>query len=165
MEMSLLHTLANKHQRSVSKIARRFKTTVETPDGPRVCFEASIRRNAKPPLMARFGGIPLRRQDLARAPGAPLAALTDRLPYTGPRLTRNERVQRLLHEECEQCGARGPVEGHHIHKLADLKRFGRTPPKWVEPMVARRRKTLYLCHACHVAIEHGLPQSHASSRQ
>jgi group II intron reverse transcriptase/maturase len=163
MENALLHTLANKHHTSVGKIARRLRTTVETPYGPHACFEVVIQREAKPPLVARFGGIPLRRQRLARGSGAtPMSTttLTDRLPYAGPRVTRNERVQRLLHEHCEQCGARGPLEGHHIRKLADLKRHGRTPPKWVELMAARRRKTLYLCHACHVAIEHGRPHNY-----
>jgi group II intron reverse transcriptase/maturase len=163
LENALLHTLANKHHTSVCKIARRFKTTVETPYGPRVCFEAVIQRQDRPPLVARFGGIPLRRQVIARDTGATATPLSDRLPYAGPRLTRNERVQRLLHEECEQCGIRGPLEGHHIRKLADLKRYERTPPKWVELMVARRRKTLYLCHACHVAIEHGRSRSHTVS--
>ena len=147
MQQSLLHTLANKHKTSVRKIDKRYRVRVETPDGPRIGFEVHISREGKPPLTARFGGMSIKHQ--------PMATLSDVKPYTGPRITRNERIQRLLHEECELCGERGPVEGHHIRKLADLKRHGKNPPPWVLLMAARRRKTLYLCHPCHVNLHQG----------
>ena len=62
METSLLKTLANKHRSSVSKMARTFKAAVGTPYGPRKCLEARVERSGRKPLVARFGGIPLRRQ-------------------------------------------------------------------------------------------------------
>ncbi|MEV0455866.1 group II intron reverse transcriptase/maturase [Catellatospora methionotrophica] len=76
METSLLKTLANKHRSSVSKMARKFKATIDTPHGPRKCFEARVERNGRRPLVARFGGIPPRRQkgvvisDRVLAPGS-----------------------------------------------------------------------------------------------
>jgi Type II intron maturase len=147
MENSLLHTLADKHHTSVKQILKRYKTQTETPKGLRVCLEVRIEREQKAPLIARFGGFPVIRQEVP--------IVRDRIPYQGPRITRNERIQRLLHEECELCGKLGPVEGHHIRKLADLKRHGTHPPVWVQIMAMRRRKTLYVCHDCHVAITHG----------
>ena len=39
----------------------RHKAKIETPHGPRTCFEARIRREGKEDLVARFGGIPLLR--------------------------------------------------------------------------------------------------------
>ncbi len=117
MERSMLHTLADKHKTSTRTIAERHKVQVDTPDGPRNGFEVRIPREGKPPLIARFGGRPIKHQ--------PMATLLDVRPYTGPRITRNERIKRLLHEECELCGEKGPVEGHHIRKLADLKRYGK----------------------------------------
>lgn len=147
MENSLLHTLAAKHRTTVQQILKRYKTQTETPKGLRNCLEVHIEREPKAPFIARFGGFPVVRQEVP--------ILRDRIPYQGPRIHRNERIQRLLHEECELCGKAGSVEGHHIRKLADLKRHGNHPPAWVQLMAMRRRKTLYVCHDCHVAITHG----------
>ena len=58
-ETSMLKTLAAKHKSSVSKMAARYKAKVMTGDGLRTCFEARKRREGKPDLVARFGGIPL----------------------------------------------------------------------------------------------------------
>ena len=71
METSMLETLACKHRASVSKMAARYKAKIDTPYGPRTCFEAKVERAGKEPLVARFGGIPLKRQKTA--------VLTDRL--------------------------------------------------------------------------------------
>ena len=62
METSMLKTLAGKHGSTVTKMARKYKATIETPHGPRKCFQASVERDGRKPLVARFGGIPLRRQ-------------------------------------------------------------------------------------------------------
>jgi group II intron reverse transcriptase/maturase len=147
MENSLLHTLAFKHRTTVTRILKRRKTRMDTPSGSRKCLEVQVDREGKAPLIARFGGFPIVRQEI------PITR--DVTPYSGPYVKRNERIQRLLHEECELCGKKGPVEGHHVRKLADLKRYVRTPPPWVQLMAMRRRKTLYVCHDCHVAITHG----------
>ncbi|MFF4617390.1 group II intron reverse transcriptase/maturase [Nonomuraea jabiensis] len=61
METSLLKALANKHRSSVAKMARTCAATIATPHGPRKCFEARIERSGRKPLVARFVGIPLRR--------------------------------------------------------------------------------------------------------
>ncbi|MCA1681631.1 MAG: maturase, partial [Actinobacteria bacterium] len=59
---SMLKTLAAKHHSTVSKMAARHKTTIETPHGLRTCFEVRVERDGRNPLVARFGGIPLKRQ-------------------------------------------------------------------------------------------------------
>ncbi len=41
-------------------MANRHKAKVITPDGPRTCYEAKLKREGKPDLAARFGGIILR---------------------------------------------------------------------------------------------------------
>jgi hypothetical protein len=55
-ETSMLKTLAAKHQSTVSKMAARYRAIINTPHGKRVCFQASIERTGKQPLVARFGG-------------------------------------------------------------------------------------------------------------
>jgi hypothetical protein len=54
--------LAGKHRLSMSKMAAKHKTKIQTPHGLRTCFEARIERGGRQPLVARFGGIPLQRQ-------------------------------------------------------------------------------------------------------
>lgn len=149
MELSLLKTLAGKHQRSVTQMAKKYKTSVETEHGRRRCLEVRVEREGRAPLIARFGGLPLRRQ--ARA------IVLDR-PTTQRPPERSELLKRLLAEECELCGSQERIEVHHLRKLADLKKQGRREKAaWVKQMAARRRKTLVVCRACHEAIHMGKP--------
>ena len=61
-------------------------------------------------------------------------------------------VQRLRGCQCEWCGATDvEIEIHHIKKLKDLS--GRA--EWERHMIARRRKTMALCHNCHVKLHAG----------
>jgi group II intron reverse transcriptase/maturase len=148
IETSLLRTLANKHKTSVGKLWRKHKSKVLTPDGPRRCVVAVHVREGKEPLVARFGGLQLKRQQGA--------TLKDIVPIRRPR--RTELLKRLLADECEVCGGSERVEVHHVRKLADLKAKGRKAlPDWAKIMIVRRRKTLVLCHGCHAAIHAGKP--------
>jgi hypothetical protein len=80
-ETSMLKTLAAKHRSTVTKMARKYKAVTATRHGPRVCFEARTERPGRKPLVARFGGIPLKRQKRA--------VLDDRLPVPAPPAARN----------------------------------------------------------------------------
>ncbi|MEV6964485.1 reverse transcriptase domain-containing protein [Hamadaea sp. NPDC051192] len=144
METSMLMTLANKHRSSVSKMARKYATVIDTPHGPRKCFEASVERTGRKPLVGRFGGIPLRQNKKT--------VLTDR-QLAPVNTKRKQLVTRLLAGRCEMCGHIGDVDVHHVAKLAHLGRSGNRPP-WADLMAARHRKTLVVCGACHADI-HG----------
>jgi hypothetical protein len=150
MMTSLLKTLAGKYGSSVSKMAHKYKATVETPYGPRKCFEARIeRKGGRKPLVARFGGIPLRRQKNA--------VLVDSVRALAPQ-GRKELVSRLLAGRCEMCGQTEGVQVHQVRKLADIARPGQPEkPQWVSTMARRRRKTLIVCGACHANIHQGQP--------
>ena len=120
METSMLKTLAGKHRSTVSKTAARYKAKVDTPHGPRTCFEATVERDGgRKPLVARYGGIPLRCQKQA--------VLQDHQP--GRAVGRKELITRVLANRCEICERSGNIQVHHIRKLADLdnstKRRGR----------------------------------------
>jgi group II intron reverse transcriptase/maturase len=139
---SLLKTLAARHRSSVTKMARKYRATVGTPHGPRRCFEARVERAGREPLVARFGGIPLKRQKKA--------VLQDRQPP--PVTGRKELITRLRAGRCELCEQRALVEVHQVRKLADLARPGRPQPAWAHLMARMRRKTLVVCFTCHKAI-------------
>jgi AI2M/AI1M-like HNH endonuclease len=128
---------------------RKYKASFQAANGTTYkCLEIQVPREGKKPLVTRFGGIPLKRQ--------PMARLIDQRP-TIARSERNELIKRLLAEKCELCGSRKNREVHHIRKLADLEKEGRERPRWVKTMAARRRKTLVVCHFCHQAIHAGRP--------
>ena len=154
MEMSLARSLAAKHKSTARKMRRLYKGIVETEHGPRVCLKVVKQRdNGKRPLVAYFGGIPLKRQRQA--------VLVDQQPQRY-RTDRTELIKRLLADECEMCGSTVDVEVHHIRALRDLNVKGqREKPQWVQLMSARQRKTLVVCRTCHMNIHHGRgnPQS------
>ena len=145
MLTSMLKTLAAKHRSSVTAMARKHKATIATPHGPRRCFEARVERDGRKPLVARFGGIPLRRQKKA--------VLTDR--HAAPGATRShgkELIFRLRAGRCELCGQRTQVRVHQVRRLADLVTQGRPQPAWAAKMARMRRKTLVACPPCHDTI-------------
>ena len=61
-ETSLLQTLASKHHTSVTKEAQRLKAISQAPEGPRKCLKRTITREGKPPLIATFGRLSLKRR-------------------------------------------------------------------------------------------------------
>jgi group II intron reverse transcriptase/maturase len=144
---SMLKTLAARHGSTVTKMARKYKARIDTPHGPRTCFEATTERAGRKPLVARFGGIPLKRQRKA--------VLTDRQP--APATSRKELITRLRTGRCEWCDQRARVEVHQVRKLADLTRPGRPQPAWAQLMAKMRRKTLVVCPSCHQAIHAAQP--------
>ena len=151
IRQSLLKTLACKHKSTVRKMHRKYAAVITTPYGPRKCLQMMVERKGKAPLVTRFGGIPLKRQEDAILYER---SLQDYAPQ------RVQLIQRLLAEKCEICGAEGAVEIHHIRKLSDLEsKNGREKPLWVRIMSAQKRKSLALCPTCHRAVHSGQPVS------
>ncbi len=140
-EQSLVKTLANKFRTSGPEIYRRFRGTHMTMKRDYKVLQVKVDRPGKRPLVAHFGGLALSRNSWAVVGESPNAV------WSG----RSEVEQRLLNEKCELCGAEGPVQMHHVRKLADLK--GRS--RWEKIMIARRRKTLAVCYGCHRQIHYG----------
>jgi hypothetical protein len=135
VETSLTRTRAKKFKTSRRKIYPRFQTLCPTEHGTYKVLEVSVDRGpSKPPLGARFGGIPLRWDRWVKISATPTEPI-----WSG----RREVVERLLAETCALCGATDKSEVHHIRKLTDLDRVGRSQrPRWAKLMAARRRKTL-----------------------
>ena len=141
-EVSLVKTLANKYRCSRRKIYRQFRKVVQTANGTYKVLEVELKRGPKKkPLVARFGGISLRKNEWATISERP------RRIWSG----HSEIQQRLLAQKCELCGSTDNIEVHHIRKLADLKGNSR----WEKVMAARRRKTLVVCQNCHKQVHHG----------
>jgi hypothetical protein len=148
MLTSMLKTLASKHRSTVTQMAAKHQAKIITPYGPRTCFEAVVQRAGRKPLVARFGGIPLKRQKTA--------VIDDRVParVTYP---RKELITRLLNGKCELCEQTGPMHVHHVRNLPELEPPGPAQPTWAKLMARRRRKALVVCVACHEHIHAGQP--------
>ena len=61
--------------------------------------------------------------------------------------------ERLKAKVCEVCGCTDSdsYEIHHVNKVKNLK--GKAD--WEKVMLAKRRKTIVVCHKCHMRIHHG----------
>jgi group II intron reverse transcriptase/maturase len=151
-ETSMLKTLAAKHKSTVCTMAARHKAKIATPAGLRTCFEARIRREGKPDLVARFGGIPLKhdRRAVIREP-APVPVAT---PH-------KELIHRLRTRWCELCEHGATVAVHHVARLSHLGKPGPGQPAWAALMAKMRRKTLIVCAPCHDHI-HANPVASAA---
>lgn len=150
MEQSLVKTLASKHKQHVTWVYRQHSRRL---DNGSKAIVVEIEREGKKPLRTSFGGKSIRFQikpiDDTKTPGQ----------RGVPQNKRSELITRLLADQCELCGSTDHIEVHHIRKLSDLhkKKAGQPePPEWVQRMIAMRRKTLVVCHKCHVAITHGV---------
>lgn len=81
---------------------------------------------------------------------------TDPEVDTVPKMFRNNNptslMARLKAKHCEWCGAENvEIEIHHVRRLKDLK----GKKRWERLMIARKRKTLALCKACHDSLHAG----------
>src|SRR5713226_8256748 len=109
MGVSLLKTLATKQRVTVSTMVKKYQAEMETPYGKMKCLEVRIERKEKKPLVARFGGIPWRRQE---------RAIIHDINPNQVVIPRNEVVKRLLRDTCELCGSKEHTSVHHVRKLS-----------------------------------------------
>jgi group II intron reverse transcriptase/maturase len=154
MEQSLTKTLAVKLKATVSKVYEKYQTTFTIDKKPYKGLQVIVTREEKKPLIANWGGIPLKRK--------PNAVLNDQPPVYWP--GRSEIEKRLLADTCELCGSHEQITVHHIRALKDLNQPGRrVKPRWMTVMASRRRKTLVVCWSCHRNIHAGRPVKKAEN--
>lgn len=69
------------------------------------------------------------------------------------RYSRTTFDKRLAAKQCDICGTTEAeqYEIHHVQKMKNLK--GKA--LWEQIMIAKRRKTLVVCHDCHKKIHNG----------
>ena len=148
MEQSLTKTLAHKLKISVSKVYRKYSTTMEV-DGTTYKVLQETLETPKGLKTFTWGGIPLKRHK-----GKIDQPLRDEI-RTFKWSDKSDLTMRLLKGECEVCKSTVDLEVHHIRRLRDLKKRwkGRKEkPEWVKQMIALHRKTLVVCQKCHQNI-------------
>lgn len=151
MEVALVKTLANKFKTSAARIYRKYRGT-RTVDGytyKSLQVEVSTSKGTR---SIYWGAIPLK----VVKPGT--ENINDSEYREKIRATTSDLIQRLQAGQCEICGSHENCQVHHIRKLADLRdrwKGRKDKPPWVKRMIAMRRKTLIVCHKCHVEIHAG----------
>ncbi|QHA01096.1 reverse transcriptase/maturase family protein [Dehalobacter restrictus] len=76
----------------------------------------------------------------------------DLIPKLYGNVTRTSLVARLKACRCEWCGVENvELEIHHVRKLKNLQ----GKKTWEKRMIARKRKTMALCKACHAKLHAG----------
>jgi len=152
MEQALVRTLANKYKTRVKKIYQKYHTTMEV-DGleyKTLAVEVPTERGKR---LIYWGAVPLKVVKVGHD------TIQDEMPFE-LKLSQTDLVQRLQANTCEMCGSQENIQVHHVRKLSNLKQrwAGRKEkPEWVIRMIAIRRKTLVVCHKCHVDIHAGRP--------
>lgn len=154
MERSLTQTLALKLRVPVSKVYGKYKATHMVGKQPYKGLVVIVPREGKNPLIAKWGGIPLKRNTKAPLNDQPSVIWQ----------SRTELETRLLADTCELCGSHDRITVHHIRAMKDLHQKGqREKPAWMRVMASRRRKTLMVCWPCHMAIQHGRPRTRSQA--
>lgn len=138
MKYSMYKTFAGKYRTSMRKIIRKysrdgdFTVSYPTKKGTKsiVFYNQGMRYNDKVVAMEN--------------------------PDVIGRANENRRytslIDRLKGRICEWCKTEtDDIEIHHVRKLKDLS--GKA--EWERQMIARKRKTLALCHDCHVKLHNG----------
>ena len=154
MQQSLAKTLATKLKLTVKKVHKKYGTMWTVNGKPCKGLQVTIMREGKKPLIAKWGGISLKRNTQAILNNQPPLFWTN----------RTELEKRLLADRCELCESRDRVEVHHIRALKDLDQKGRREkPLWAKVMSARRRKTVVVCKSCHEGYPCRTPREQATN--
>ncbi|MDM1378601.1 reverse transcriptase/maturase family protein [Myroides marinus] len=137
MEYSMYKTFAGKYKTSTRKINSKYRrngkftvkfTTKSGATRERYFYDLGFKR-INPMTDSRF----------------------DIMPYSIFDAGRTSLIDRLKAEKCEICGAAQKLVMHHVRKLKNLE----GKKSWEKHMIARRRKTVAVCHSCHQKIHNG----------
>ena len=138
MEYSCLKTLAWKHKCKLSKIYDKYRIGAKRWGIP---YQTKAGRKIR--KLTKFNEIDGKKCE-------------DVIPTIVTMITKGRTTidSRLKACCCELCGYEGKdrkYEVHHVNKVKNLK--GKEP--WEVVMIAKRRKTMVVCHECHQKIHHG----------
>lgn len=139
MEYSCLKTLAKKYKTHIRAFIKKHRA------GKKWGIKYETKKGTQRMLIVRLSDI--ERGSIFKNPD--IDAIKDRHHYSDI----NSLEKRLKAHKCELCGIEGddiPFEIHHVNKLKNLK--GKTSCE--KAMIAKKRKTLVVCHECHMKIHH-----------
>jgi group II intron reverse transcriptase/maturase len=137
MEYSMYKTFGRKYRCSIRKIRAKFRykkdfaVTYYNGKGEQK-RNIFVKQSFKRKLSTKIQGV-------------------EKMPETAYITARTSLIDRLSARCCEICKSETDLQMHHVRKLRELK----GKKKWEIMMIARKRKTMALCHACHRKIHNG----------
>ncbi|MDM1457331.1 reverse transcriptase domain-containing protein [Myroides odoratimimus] len=137
MEYSMYKTFAGKYKSSTRKINSKYRRNGK--------FTVRFTTKSGAVKERYFYDLGFRRKNPMTDAGF------DIMPYSIFDASRTSLVDRLKAEKCEMCGATEKLVMHHVRKLKNLE----GKKSWERHMIARRRKTVAVCHSCHQKIHNG----------
>ena len=149
---SMIKTIARKEKSTVRKVIQKYGIDVPRKVGTGTIRIVGIRYNTKngQKTMMYFN-------DSLKKKSRPEGECSDAF---GQVFSGGQLMKRMSANRCELCGAEtSDVQIHHVRKLKDIVRKyqkrGVPVPNWVHMMSVIKRKTLVVCHDCHVKIHNG----------
>lgn len=138
MKFSMYKTFAGKYRTSMRKIIRKYSR-----DGDFI-VSYPTKKGTKSTVFYNQG---MRYDDKIVVTKNP-----DIISRTNENCRYTSLIDRLKGNTCEWCKTETKdIEIHHVRKLKDLS--GKA--EWERHMIARKRKTMALCHSCHVKLHNG----------
>lgn len=136
MEYSCLKTLSSKHRCKLSKIYDKYRVGEKRWGIP---YETKAGKKIR--RLTKFNEIDGKKCEDIEPKVITIVAKG--------RTTIDDRLKARV---CELCGRTDvKLEIHHVNKVKNLK----GKEAWEQVMIAKRRKTLAVCHDCHQKIHHG----------
>ena len=149
---SMIKTIARKEKSTVRKVIGKYGIDVPRKVGTGTIRVVGIRYNTKTGqnTMIYFN-------DSLKKVNKPLGECLDAF---GQGFSGGQLMKRINANVCELCGAEtDDLQIHHVRKLKDVvkkyRKHGKPVPSWVQTMSVIKRKTLVVCHDCHVKIHNG----------
>lgn len=148
----MLKTIARKEKSTVGKVYKKYGIEVprKLDNGTRRIVGVRYETKAGMKTMTYFN-------DSLKKVDKPLTNVSDSY---GRLFAGGQLIKRINANRCELCDTETEdMEVHHVRKLKDIlqkyRKHGKTAPNWVIVMGTIRRKTLVVCHNCHVKIHTG----------
>lgn len=149
---SMIKTIARKEKSTVRKVIQKYGINVPRKVGTGTVRIVGIRYNTKhgQKTMTYFN-------DSLKKKNKPEGVCSDNF---GQIFSGGQLMKRMSANRCELCGTvTDDIQIHHVRKLKDIvkkyRKRGKAVPEWVRMMSVIKRKTLAVCHDCHVKIHNG----------
>jgi len=149
---SMIKTIARKEKSSVRKVFKKYGINVPRKVGTGTVRVIGIKYNTKSGAntMIYFN-------DSLKYVKKPLGEVSDKF---GQGFSGGQLMKRINANVCEMCCTQTKdLQIHHVRKLKDVvdkyRKRGTVAPNWVRTMAVIKRKTLVVCHDCHVKIHNG----------
>lgn len=138
MKFSMYKTFAGKYRTTVSKIMSKYYHNGD--------FSVQYEAKGQSKTAVFYN------QGVRYTGSVNTSSSVDTVAKVSANYNRNSLIERLKAQHCEYCGVKTDnIEIHHVRKVKDLK----GKESWEVQMIARKRKTLALCHVCHVKLHTG----------